>query len=115
MSVSTTDRLFHIIQETRYLAERSRGLAEDEFLEDEDLRDIFARRLEIIGEAASKLPGELRLRYAYVDWLNIIALRNVPIHEYFRVDHTEVWDIVVNYLPELRRNVEQIIEDERLG
>ena len=115
MSVSTTDRLLHILQETKFLAERSKGLTEDEFLEDEDLQDIFARRLGIIGEAASKLPGELRQKYAYVNWRSVVALRSVLIHEYFRVDHSEVWDIAVNYAPELRRNVEQIIENERLG
>ena len=41
------------------------------------------------------------------------AIRNIIVHQYWRIDYRIVWDAIVNYAPEVGRNLEHIIENER--
>jgi uncharacterized protein with HEPN domain len=41
--------------------------------------------LEIIGEAASKLGSEWRAAHSEVPWSEIVAIRNIIVHEYFGI------------------------------
>jgi len=68
MSRSLLAYLQHILDETEYLMDRSRGLAKAEFLGDETLKRAFVRSLEIIGEATRQIPDDFRQRYSYVEW-----------------------------------------------
>ena len=44
------------------------GLERDAFLRDEKTADSVVRNLEIIGEAASRLPQDIRDHYGEVPW-----------------------------------------------
>ena len=68
MSFEPRDYLRHILAEADYLAARSANLSVDAFLADETLRRAFVRSLDIIGEAAKKIPEDFRARYPAVEW-----------------------------------------------
>ena len=59
MSFEPRDYLRHILVEADYLVARTAGLTRDEFMADETLRRAFVRSIEIIGEAAKKVPDDL--------------------------------------------------------
>ena len=82
------------------------------FFEDENLQDSIIRKLEIIGEASNKLPKKLLEQYPDVPWEQIVALRNVLIHEYFRVELDLVWALInSDELDTLHRTVTQMLLD----
>jgi len=41
----------------------------------------------------------------------VIALRNILIHQYFAVDVEIIWDIVQNKLPDLDRDIRQMLAE----
>jgi uncharacterized protein with HEPN domain len=62
--------------------------------------DAVLRNLAVIGEAVRSLPAECRQTES-VPWSSIIGLRNIVVHEYFRVDETVIIDILENHLQTL--------------
>lgn len=56
------------------------------FIADDLTADAVVRNLEIIGEAANRLPKDFTAQRSEIDWRKIVGLRNRIIHEYFGVD-----------------------------
>lgn len=56
--------------------------------------DAVLRNLAVIGEAVRSLPSETRERLPEVPWSSIAGLRNIVIHEYFRVNPELILDVV---------------------
>jgi len=53
-----------------------------------------------------------RLAHPHLPWREIIATRNIVIHEYDNVDLTVIWDAVKKDLPPLIEALEQIVPPE---
>jgi uncharacterized protein with HEPN domain len=70
------------------------------------------RAIEVIGEAATRLPQELRERHNDIPWREIIGMRNRLVHGYDAVDYEIVWDVPANYAPALAIKIPAIIEIE---
>jgi uncharacterized protein with HEPN domain len=67
--------------------------------------DAILRNLAVIGEAVRALPGEFKAERPSTPWASISGLRNIVIHEYFRVNLELVRDIVDNDLTELANSL----------
>lgn len=74
-------------------------------------QDATIRQLAIIGEAASKLSADIRDQHNEVPWGKIIAFRNILIHEYMGVNLDTLWQIVQRDLPELKGQIQAILEE----
>lgn len=89
-------------------------------VEGKSLEDVAAdrfRRLalercfEILGEAASKIPVELRALHPELPWPEMIAVRNRVAHAYFHVDPSILYHTARNILPTLVPALERLLEE----
>jgi uncharacterized protein with HEPN domain len=110
MSFEPRDYLRHILVEADYLIARSAGLSYEAFTADETLRRAFVRSLEVIGEAAKKVPDEFRAAHPAVEWRAMAGVRDRLIHDYFGVDFELVWDVVRHRIPTLRAQIARLLE-----
>ncbi len=66
--------------------------------------------LQIIGEAARTLPEEFKTQHSEINWQNIIGMRHVIVHEYFKVDLSIVEMVLAKHLPVLKAQIEKILD-----
>ncbi|PMR81686.1 nucleotidyltransferase [Halomonas urumqiensis] len=70
--------------------------------------DATLRNLELIGEAATRIPDTVRRQYPDIPWRMIIATRNRLIHAYLGIDDDTVWSIIQDNIPELLAQLSEI-------
>ena len=87
MPLSPLEYLRHLLDEAEYLAGQTQRLGREQFMQDETAKRAFVRSLEIIGEAAKKVPVDIKQRYPNVDWRAVAGMRDKLIHDYFGVDY----------------------------
>lgn len=78
-----------------------------------EFRRALERCVELIGEAATRLPEEWRERHPEIPWRQIIGMRNVMIHGYDVVSNDVLWDTAARDIPALRANLESLLQGER--
>ncbi len=83
------------------------------FLANEMVIDAMIRNYEIIGEAANKVPAELRNRYPEIPWRQMHGLRNLAVHEYQLVDPSVLWQIAHDHLSDYRAQLQQVLRAEQ--
>ena len=84
------------------------GLTKEDFFNSTEKQDAVYRRLEVIGEAAIRLPDEFRNQYPRIFWSKIVGMRNVLIHEYDSIDLDRVWETIQKDIPELEGYIKSI-------
>lgn len=81
-------------------------MTREEFESDDRTRDAVLRNLEVAGEAAKKIPPEIRNLMPGVPRRNIAGFRDYLAHEYFGLDADIVWNVIREEIPRLRAGIE---------
>ena len=79
----------------------SQGLDQDGFVRSGLNYDATVRNLELIGEAATHIPDDVRQANPQIPWRLIIAARNRLIHGYLGIDNDTLWSIIGSDIPAL--------------
>ena len=77
------------------------GLDQQAFVASGLVYDATLRNLELIGEAATHVPDDVRAAHPQVPWRLVVATRNRLIHGYLGIDNDTLWSIVVSDVPAL--------------
>ena len=104
------NRLEHILKGISRV-EETLTVSYDEFIRNQDKKDIVFANFAMIGEAAARISDDLRKAHPDVSWKRSIAMRNVLVHNYMAVDYSFVWDTAMDDLPVLKKQIQKILED----
>ena len=96
-----------MLEHAREAVAMARGRQRADLDHDRMLNLALVRLLEIIGEAANRVPEEDRAGFPEVPWPQIVSLRNRLIHGYDEVDFDILWQIVAHDLPRLVEALER--------
>jgi uncharacterized protein with HEPN domain len=112
MSKEPIEYIKHIADECAYILAVSNNLSMEAFLKDETLKRAMVRSLEIIGEAAKKVPADFKEQWQTIQWKSMAGMRDRLIHDYIGVNYNIVWDVIKNKIPELYEQVKEVLGRE---
>lgn len=98
----------HILQSIDLIEKRINGVSREKFIQNVDLQDMVIRRLQIVGEAARRIPKEFRETHGNVGWQDPANMRSVLVHGYDEVDLNIVWTTINKNIPILKKQIEEL-------
>ena len=104
-------RVHHMLDHSREAVEMTRGRIRGDLDRDRLLNLALVRLVEVIGEAASRVPEEFRSRHPQVPWRQTMGMRNRLIHGYDTVNFDILWTIIQEDLPPLIEQLEAIVRE----
>lgn len=109
---SEQERLLDILEAIERIEKyAARGKAA--FEDDELIQNWMVNHILMIGEACRALTDEFQSSHTSVPWVDIIAMRNLLVHHYFGIDLSAVWLVVERDIPELKLNIQVILDELR--
>ncbi|MDR3350899.1 MAG: DUF86 domain-containing protein [Prevotellaceae bacterium] len=72
------------------------------------LKRAIERNLEIIGEAVNRILTKDPTIFIE-NARKIVGLRNQAIHSYDSISDENIWAIIINNLPELKKDIDKLI------
>jgi uncharacterized protein with HEPN domain len=97
--------LRQIVEFADEVAALVRSRAREDLETNREFRRALERCVELIGEAATRLPEDWRAKHSEIPWRQIIAMRNVMIHGYDEVVDDVLWDVATKDIPHLRKTI----------
>lgn len=100
--------LADILESIEKIQRYTLGLSFESFVKDGRTIDAVLRNIAIIGEAAARIPADLRVASPEVPWQEILGMRNKVVHEYFGVDEEILWKTIIEDLPGLGEQIRSL-------
>lgn len=105
-------RIEDILEACHRIDSYIRHMNREEFCADLRTQDAVARNLEIIGEAAHRLPSQVQHQHPEIPWNRMGEMRNLLIHEYHSVDAEIIWYTLRDDLPPLVAPLRALLQEE---
>lgn len=85
------------------------GMTAESFAADRKTQFAVLRALEVIGEAAKRVPPEVQDRFPEIPWRQIIGMRNVIAHDYLGIRLSRVFETATAFIPDLVERLPGVI------
>ena len=99
-------KIERIADELRYIKSVTAKISREEFLRDETLQHALTMSILIIGECANRISDNFKNCCSQIDWVQIIAVRNIAAHGYWQLDMRQIWQAVEEDIPMLDKFVQ---------
>lgn len=103
------DYLEDIAAASDKIAQFIEGMTYGQFVKDAKTTYAVVRALEVIGEAAKRVPSSVRAQYPEIPWREMTGIRDKLIHDYFGVNLEVVWKTALEDVPNLGLQARRIL------
>jgi len=97
-----------MIEFARKVLRYTAGLNQSGFVADARTYDATLRNIELIGEAATHIPQDVRSAHPEIPWRMMIATRNRLVHAYLGIDDDTLWSVIQDDIPALLSDLERL-------
>jgi uncharacterized protein with HEPN domain len=101
--------LRHMLDYAQKAIDISQGKSQKDLDENLTFNLALTHLVEIIGEAANRVPEDFQENHPEIPWAQIIGMRNRLIHGYDEVDLDFLWSVVQDDVPELIVQLEKLL------
>ena len=104
-----TERLNDILEAIEKIETYTISMDCELFSHDPKTIDAVLRNFEVIGEAATHIPDGIREKFPEFPLMELRAIRNIIVHEYFGVSLPIIWDSINKDLPGLKKLIKMFL------
>lgn len=113
--VGDKQRLFHIVKWCRKL-EAAGAVVQtyEQFVARKNHHwvDVSAFYIGQIGEHVRNLSDEMKAELSDIPWRQIIAMRNILVHDYYSCDPKIIWEVITEQAPTLAERCLEVLRAE---
>jgi uncharacterized protein with HEPN domain len=100
--------ILQMLDYSQKAATLSQGRTRNDLDEDLTFNLALTRLVEIIGEAAKRVPREFQDEHPEIQWAQIVGMRNRLIHGYDEIDFNFLWSVINKDIPDLIKQLEKL-------
>lgn len=104
-------RLEHILAAIKNIFQYTDGKTIQQLNDDTMLFYATVKNVEIIGEAAYHLTRAFCKEHPETPWRAVMRMRNILVHDYYKIRLNEVWNVVQNDLKPLHDQVTRYLAE----
>ncbi len=105
-----TTYLRHISECIRRIEEHI-AAGREAFLALHTLQDATLRNLQTMAESTQRLSDAVKAVHPEIEWRQIVAFRNILVHNYLGIDMEQVWTIIQRDVPGLKHAVTAMLAE----
>lgn len=109
-AIKDKGRIQHMLEMACNLRDAKSNHSYEEILNDKILFYGLAKMTEIIGEAAYKLTHEFKDAHPELPWKEIIGMRHILVHGYFKITPEDLWDVIQCDIPNMIPTLEKYLK-----
>jgi len=105
------ERLGHILTAADNILRYTDGKTFDDLKSDDMMCYAVVYNIMTIGEAAYYLTKAFQRQHPETDWNIVTKMRNVLVHDYYKINLYTIWDVVSNDISPLRQQVSKYLAE----
>jgi uncharacterized protein with HEPN domain len=90
-----------INDELLFILKATDQIDKEAFLLDDVMQHAITMSLLSVGECANHLSEKFKKSHPHIQWIQIIAVRNIASHGYWQLNMEQIWQAVEEDIPNL--------------
>ena len=99
-------RIDHMLGFVRRCRQIIEGIDSSAYLASLGLQEQVELNMLHLGEVAARISDDIKESHPEIPWHEMVGMRNILVHEYFRVKPIVLFETVMTQFPELERQLE---------